>query len=61
MTQKLSLLLFTFFVFGLMTVQAQSTVTGTVTDANNGDPILGVNIMEKGTKKGVVSDFDGNY
>ncbi|WP_165734246.1 TonB-dependent receptor [Polaribacter sp. 20A6] len=61
MIQKLSLLLFTFFAFGLMTVHAQSTVTGTVTDANNEDPIPGVNIMEKGTKKGVVSDFDGNY
>lgn len=36
------------------------TVEGTVTDAK-GVPILGVNVIEKGTSNGVVTGFDGNY
>jgi len=35
------------------------TVTGTVTDSNG--PLPGVTIIEKGTTKGVTTDFDGNY
>jgi TonB-linked SusC/RagA family outer membrane protein len=35
-------------------------VTGTVTD-NQGGPIPGVNIIEKGTKKGVNTDMDGKF
>lgn len=35
-------------------------VTGTVTD-NQGAPIFGVTVMEKGTKKGVNTDIDGKY
>lgn len=61
MIQKLSMILLVFCLFGFASVQAQVTVKGTVTDANNGDPIPGVNITEKGTSKGVVSDFDGNF
>ena len=38
----------------------QFIVTGTITD-ENGFPIAGVNVVEKGTSNGVVSDFDGNY
>tara|TARA_R110002050_G_scaffold173352_1_gene305511 strand:+ start:24743 stop:28168 length:3426 start_codon:yes stop_codon:yes gene_type:complete len=37
------------------------TVTGSVTDAETGIPIPGVNILEKGTLNGVATDFDGNY
>jgi len=61
MIQKVGMLLFAFCMFGFMTVQAQVTVMGTITDSNNGDPLPGVNITEKGTNKGVISDFDGNY
>jgi len=35
-------------------------VTGLVTDAS-GAPIAGVNVVEKGTTNGVVTDFDGKY
>ncbi|WP_435138316.1 SusC/RagA family TonB-linked outer membrane protein [Formosa sp. A9] len=35
-------------------------ITGSVLD-NNGMPVLGVNIVEKGVSNGVVTDFDGNY
>ncbi|GAA4272616.1 TonB-dependent receptor [Aquimarina gracilis] len=44
-----------------MSFFAQSTVTGTVTDAGNGQPIPGVNIIVKESTNGTSSDFDGNY
>ena len=41
---------------------AQSkTVTGTVTSADDGSSLPGVNILEKGTSNGTVSDADGKY
>ncbi len=39
---------------------AQKTVTGTVSDAN-GTPLLGVNVLIKGTNTGASTDFDGQY
>ena len=27
----------------------------------NGEPVIGANILEKGTTNGIVTDFDGNY
>lgn len=38
----------------------QNSVTGTVTD-ENGQPLPGANIVEKGTTNGTQTDFDGNY
>ncbi|PID68592.1 MAG: SusC/RagA family TonB-linked outer membrane protein [Flavobacteriales bacterium] len=46
------------FLTGIISAQTV-TVTGTVTDANG--PMLGVNVIEKGTVNGVTTDFDGNY
>ena len=40
---------------------AQTTVSGQVTDADDGSGLPGVNILEKGTTNGTISDFDGNY
>lgn len=40
---------------------AQRQITGTITDADNGDPLIGVNILVVGTNTGTVTDFDGNY
>ena len=36
-------------------------ITGVVTDAGNGDPLPGVNIVVKGTQTGATTDFDGKY
>jgi len=36
------------------------SITGTVTDAS-GVPMPGVNVIVKGTQRGVSTDFDGNY
>lgn len=41
--------------------QADSTVTGQVTDAETGEPLPGVNILEQGTQRGTASDANGNY
>lgn len=50
-----------FLVFtGLQFVYAQQTITGMVTDENDG-PVPGVNILLKGTTTGTQTDFDGNY
>lgn len=37
------------------------TVTGVVTSSSDGLPLPGVNVIEKGTSNGVVTDFDGYY
>jgi TonB-dependent SusC/RagA subfamily outer membrane receptor len=37
------------------------TITGTVTSASDGLPLPGVNVIVKGTTRGVQTDFDGNY
>lgn len=37
------------------------TVSGTVTDAESGDTLPGVNVLVKGTGNGVNTDIDGNY
>ena len=39
---------------------AQQNVTGTISD-NSGVPLAGVNVLEKGTTNGVITDFDGLY
>jgi len=36
-------------------------VTGTVTDASTGEPIVGVNIVVEGTTTGVITGLDGTY
>lgn len=36
------------------------TISGSITD-DQGELLLGANILEKGTSNGAVSDFDGNY
>ena len=41
-------------------VQQQVNLRGTVKDAN-GEPIIGANVLEKGTTNGIITDFDGNF
>ena len=43
-------------------VQGQErSISGTVTSAEDGTTVPGVNIMVKGTSNGTTTDFDGNY
>lgn len=48
------------FCVSSISMYAQKTVSGTVTDSD-GFPLVGVNITEKGTTNGVITDVDGNY
>ncbi len=51
-----------FLLFGALSGFAQGkSVSGTVTSSDDGSGIPGVNILEKGTSNGTVSDASGNY
>ncbi len=52
---------FLFFVGLLFTTTAFSQITGKITDEENGESLIGVNIIIQGTSNGTVTDFDGNY
>ena len=39
---------------------AQNQVNGIVTD-KTGEPLIGVNVVEKGTTNGVITDFNGQF
>ncbi len=45
----------------LTEVKQEVEIKGTVTDANTGEPLPGVNILEKATQSGTSTDQDGNY
>lgn len=47
-------------LFSITFLIAQQDVSGTISDAS-GIPLAGVNVLEKGTTNGVVSDFDGKF
>jgi len=40
---------------------SQPTISGTVTDARNGDPLTGVSVKAKGTTAGAISDINGAF
>ncbi len=42
-------------------LMAQKTVIGTVTDAANNEPLIGVNIYVQGSTTGTVTNIDGTY
>lgn len=50
------------FLTGVNFASAEKlTVTGTVTQASDGEPLIGVSIIVKGTTNGATTDIDGNY
>lgn len=54
-------ILFLFFVVFAATAYSQDvTITGTVTGANS-EPLVGVNVLVKGTTTGAITDIDGNF
>lgn len=48
-------------IFLSFQIQAQRSVTGFVRDAKGNDPLVGANIIEKGTRNGTVSGPDGSF
>ena len=62
MIQNLKKLLLLICVFSAHAIYAQTTtISGTVTDSSDSMSLPGVNVLEKGTSNGAVTDFDGNY
>lgn len=48
------------FLMNVSWAFAQLTVTGRV-QSKSGEPLIGVNVVEKGTTNGTVTDLDGNF
>lgn len=48
-------------VLGAFSAFAQQSVSGKVTSSDDGSGIPGINILEKGTTNGTVSDAEGNF
>lgn len=57
---KLTTLLMVFVLSGAISFAQTLTVSGTVID-DLGEPVLGANVIVKGTTNGATTDFDGNY
>ncbi|MDG5798937.1 SusC/RagA family TonB-linked outer membrane protein [Marinilabiliaceae bacterium ANBcel2] len=54
-------LLFSFILLLSSAINAQNTVTGTVTDAESSETVPGVHVVVHGTSQGTITDVDGQY
>ena len=59
MSKRFITALFALLIVGVQAF-AQSAVSGKVTD-QSGEPLVGVNVLVKGTTNGTMTDLDGNY
>lgn len=41
--------------------QQESKISGVVVDAMTGEPVIGANVLVKGTTNGTITDYDGNF
>lgn len=57
---RLTSLLMAFVISGVLAFGQTKTVTGTVVD-DLGEPVLGANVVVKGTTNGATTDLDGNF
>ena len=57
---KRSFLIFFPLLLFALTAHAQRVIKGTITD-KKGDPVIGANVVAKGTTVGTVTDIDGRY
>ncbi|EIJ38809.1 TonB-linked outer membrane protein, SusC/RagA family [Galbibacter orientalis DSM 19592] len=57
----LPILVFAFLLFSNVLLAQEKTVSGTVTDGDDGMPLPGVTVVVKGTSNGTSTDFDGNF
>ena len=60
---KRTIILFISFALVVLYANAQTgkALRGKVVDAKTGESLIGVNVTVKGTSKGTITDFDGNY
>lgn len=50
-----------FIIISVAFVKAQTTISGTITDAKTSEGLIGVNVVIKGKVIGTVTDKDGNF
>ncbi len=53
--------LYFIFVMALMVFSAQAQITGTVTEGDSGEPLIGASVMIKGTTFGTITDVNGSF
>ena len=58
---KLNLFALLMLLFGTGTAIGQVAISGTIIDQDTNEPLIGVNIIEKGTSNGTISDIDGSF
>ncbi len=46
---------------GNLDISQTKVITGTVTEKETGDPLIGVNVSVKGTSKGTITNLNGQY
>lgn len=61
MYMKTKIILLLLFLLSISGFAQNITVSGVVTSSDDNMPIPGVNVIIKGTTRGVSTDFDGNY
>ena len=49
------------FILSTLGISAQVEISGSVTDSETGDPLIGVNILIVGSTAGTTTDIDGRY
>ncbi len=60
--KKRSILLTALFLLGCLQMSAQTRdIRGKVTDAQNGEPLMGATVVVEGQTGGVITDIDGNF
>ena len=50
-----------FCALAVLTFAQTGSVSGTVTDGDTGEPVIGATVVLKGTTTGTVTDFDGSF
>lgn len=61
MRQQFQLLLVAIFSMVSISLMGQNTISGNITDTETGEPLIGANIIVKGTTIGTTTDIDGNF
>ncbi|MBN2742370.1 MAG: TonB-dependent receptor [Marinilabiliaceae bacterium] len=59
--RKILFLLLSTLLMGTTAIAQEYEVKGTVTGAEDKEPLPGVSIVVKGTTRGIITDIDGNY
>ncbi len=61
MKKTVLLLLAAYLSVFTLAAQEKITVSGRVTDAETGEPLIAVGIVQQGTSNGVISAMEGDY